>query len=126
MSKLSTSSTMDDADPITGDEVRSLSEENPLYKSSTVLGPIPDEDAGVGADPLSDQTVEVHISDQPAEKDSTRRLLRTELIPRNVHDSTAVVATSILAQRRGTGPAERGEQWEDADHFNLATMRAGQ
>src|SRR4051812_13871607 len=118
---------MEDADPITGDEARSLSEANPRYDvSSTPLGPIPDEDAGVGADPLSDQTIEEHISDRPAEKESTRRLLRTQIIPSNVHDSTALVSTSILAQRRGTGAADRGEAWEDADHFNLATLKAGE
>ena len=31
-----------------------------------------------------------------------------------------------MAQRRGTGAARRGEPWQDADHFNLATMPSGQ
>lgn len=117
---------MDDAAPVSGDEARALAQPNAHYVNSISLGPIPDETTTVGADPLSAQTVEEHISDLPPEKESTRRLLRTEIIPSNVHDSTALVSTSILAQRRGTGSAERGEVWEDANHFNRATMKAGQ
>jgi len=117
---------MEDADPVNDYEAHLLPEANRSAVSSTALSRIPEENARVGADPLSAQTVEEHISDMPPEKESTRRLLRTEIIPSNVHDSTAVVSTTILAQRRGRGAAKNGESWEDAAHFNQATMKAGQ
>jgi hypothetical protein len=117
---------MDDADPITADGARHLAQEDRLFSSSTSLSPAASEDAVIAWGSPSDQPVDELISDPGPESQSTRRILRTQIIPSNVHDATALVSASILVQRRGVGAAKRGEPWEDADHFSLATMRAGE
>jgi hypothetical protein len=117
---------MDDADPITADDAMHLAQEDRLFSSSISLNSEASEDAVIAWGSPDDQPVDELISDPEPETQSTRRILRTQIIPSNVHDATALVSASILAQRRGVGPAKRSEPWEDADHFSLATMRAGE
>lgn len=117
---------MDEADLIIADDARQPAQEDGFFLSSTSLGPAAGEDAVIAWGSSSDQPVDELISDPNPETQSTRRILRTQIIPSNVHDATALVSASILAQRRGVGSARRSEPWEDADHFSLATMRAGE
>ena len=113
---------MEDAHPVTPDEARHLAQEDRQFWSSTPLSPAVDEDAVIAWGVHGDQSVDDVIS----EKSTTRRTLRTEIIPSNVDDPAALVRATLRHQRRGSGAAKRGEPWEDANHFNLATMPAGQ
>jgi hypothetical protein len=117
---------MEDTDPVTADEAKDLAQGDRQFWGSTSLSPAAGEDAVVGWGSPGDQAVDELISDPDPEVHSTRRLLRTLIIPGNVDDPTALVRATLMAQRRGSGPARRSEPWQDADHFNLATMPSGQ
>lgn len=113
---------MEDADPVTHDEAMQLARGDRQFLSSTPVSPAVDEDAVIAWEVPGDQPVD----DVIAEKSTTRKILHTEIIPGNVDDPTALVRATLSHQRRGSGAAKRGEPWDDADHFNLATMPAGQ
>ena len=71
----------------------------------------------------------------PAEYDelnltnTTRRIVRTQRIPDppgNLHDKSAPIRATLMAQRRSPSAARRGEDWEDAESFSLARLPVGQ
>src|SRR5687768_14577588 len=61
--------------------------------------------------------------DPPEEEDAslTRRIARPLLVD-NVHDKTASVKITLMHQRRAT----TDDEWQDADSYSLATLKAGQ
>jgi hypothetical protein len=85
---------------------------------------------------LSDEAVELveeagkirsdeYISDPSApNKAVTRRILRPEYVPVNTKDASATIGVTLMHQRRRPKPAAAEEEWEDADSFSLATVRA--
>ncbi|MDE2509447.1 MAG: hypothetical protein KGM43_19800, partial [Planctomycetota bacterium] len=61
--------------------------------------------------------------DKPPEPDTalTRKIMRPELVD-NAHSDEARVKLTIVHQKR----YKKGEEWQDAENFNAATMRGGQ
>src|SRR5680860_689672 len=65
------------------------------------------------------------VSDPESERQAiTRRILRPEFIWTNPKDSTALIKATLMHQRRGAKHGQQRERWQDADSFNLATLKA--
>src|SRR5215207_3639408 len=79
----------------------------------------------VNLDPTSARSAKVAdipLRDPAAEPDAlTRRILRP-LMVENARDAAAPIKACIMHQRRHSIKSP----WEDADSFNLATLKAGQ
>jgi hypothetical protein len=57
----------------------------------------------------------------PADDKGTRRLIRPQIV-NNAHEAEASVQVTLMHQKRH----KRNEEWEDAESFSLASLKAGQ